>query len=236
MPNKKITFRRDRVLEKIQRGPIRYATLAGSHAYAVRKRLRPIIDRLESAGEIRLVQLEGFPFYVAADWVLTDEHRLQLIQNRCKPVDGCMVWTGYIDPRRGPMVRFLDESPMPARRAIWQIKRGPLEFQQTVRADDCCHEGCVEYRHMKLGRREDPEKGRNITLLQRHRIATSHQDRRGKLNWDKVHTIRAGGEDDQVLAERFGVSKATIGQVRRGETWRELGGMFTSLMPGRAAA
>lgn len=192
MPNKKITFRRARVLEKIQRGPIRYATLAGSHAYAVRKRLRPIIDRLESAGEIRLVQLEGFPFYVAADWVLTDEHRLQLIQNRCKPVDGCMVWTGYIDPRRGPMVRFLDESPMPARRAIWQIKRGPLEFQQTVRADDCCHEGCVEYRHMKLGRREDPAKGRNITLLQRHRIATSHQDRRGKLNWDKVHTIRAG--------------------------------------------
>ena len=37
------TFRRDRVLAKIQQGPIRYADLAGSHSYAIRKRLRPLI-------------------------------------------------------------------------------------------------------------------------------------------------------------------------------------------------
>ena len=73
-------------------------------------------------------------------------------------------------------------------------------------------------------------------MLHRQRIAQAHQVTRGKLDWEKVRVIRASTESDAVMAEQFGVSKATIGQVRRGETWKEFGGLFTSLLPGRAAA
>ena len=224
------SFRRARVLEKIKQGPIKYAELAGSTSDAARKKLRPIIDRLTESGDIRKIYIDSFPYYVAADWDLTDDDRLQWIKNRCKPVDGCMVWTGYVDPRRGPVVRFGDESPIPARRVVWQIKRGPLGFQQTVRVRPGCDDACVEYAHMVLGRREDSAKGRNITVLQRSRIASAQQVRSGKLDWDKVREIRASSDSDQEAATRHGVSKATIGQIRRGDTWREFGGMFTSLM------
>lgn len=232
----KKNFRRDRVLAKIQQGPIRYADLAGSHSYAIRKRLRPLIDRLEAEGLIRKLYIDRFPYYVTAEWELTDEQRLEIIKGRCKPVDGCMVWAGFVDPKRGPMVRFGDESPMPTRRAVWQIKRGALGYQQTVRMQPVCEPACVEYSHMKLGRREDPITGRNISMLARQRIAEAHQRTRGKLDWEKVRAIRASTESDAVMAEQFGVSKATIGQVRRGETWKEFGGLFTSLLPGRAFA
>ena len=230
------TFRRDRVLAKIQQGPIRYADLAGSHSYAIRKRLRPLIDRLVAEGLIRETYIDRFPYYVAADWELTDEQRLEIMKGRCKPVHGCMVWTGYVDPKRGPIVRFGDESPTPARRAAWQIKRGPLGYQQTVRMQADCEPDCIEYTHMKLGRREDPAKGKHISVLHRQRIAQAHQVTRGKLDWEKVRVIRASTKSDAVMAEQFGVSKATIGQVRRGETWKEFGGLFTSLLPGRAFA
>ncbi|AVS67868.1 hypothetical protein C8245_21300 [Paracidovorax avenae] len=224
------------VLERIKRGPVSFAALAGSRSPSVRARLRPVIDWLVEVGEIRLIRLDGFAYYVAAAWVLTDEMRLQLIEGRCKPVDGCMVWTGYVDPKRGPMVRFgPDDKPTSTRRMVWQIKRGPLGYQQTIRCRADCHEACVEYTHMVRGRREDLAKGRSITVLQRARIARAHQQR-GKLDWDKVHAIRASREPAAVLSERYGVSKPTITQVRRGETWREMGGLFTGLMPGRAAA
>lgn len=229
-------FRRDRVLAKIQEGPVRHADLAGTMSDPVRARLRKVIDALLYEGVIRQVYIDRFPHYVAADWELTDEQRLEIMNGRCKPIHGCMVWTGYVDPKRGPIVRFGDDSPTPARRAVWQIKRGPLGYQQTVRMRPDCETNCIEYAHMKLGRREDPAKGKNISPLHRQRIAKAHQRARGKLDWDKVHAIRASNESDQVLARRFGVSKATIGQARRGETWKEFGGLFTSLLSGRAAA
>ncbi len=224
------------VLARIQDGPIRYADLAGSRSYTVRQRLRPIIDQLEVEGEIRQVYIDRFPHYVAKDWELTDKLRLQIIMGRCKLVNGCAVWAGYVDPQRGPMVRLADESPKAVRRAVWEIKRGPLDYQETVRMSDSCDDACVEYRHMHLGRREDPAKGKSIPILQRRRIADTHQRARGKLDWEKVRTIRSCNDSNAQLAARYGVSKATIAQVRRQETWREFGGIFTSLLPGRAAA
>lgn len=218
------------VLAAIQEGPCRYAVLAGSMSDPRRARLRRVIDKLVAQGAIKQVYIDRFPYYVTADWAMTDAQRLEIVTGRCRPVDGCMVWTGYVDPKRGPIVRFGDGSPIPVRRAVWQIKRGALGYQQTVRVRDECEPNCVEYRHMRLGRREDPAKGKNIALLHRQRIAQAHQTARGKLDWDKVREIRASNEPDAELAKRYGVSKATIGQVQRGDTWKEFVGMFTALL------
>lgn len=229
----RFNFTRKQILARIEAGPVQYAAMAGTMSDPARAKLRRIIDKLVADGLIRLVHLDRFPHYVAANWEMADELRLQLIEGKCRrTVDGCLIWTGYIDPRRGPMVRFgPDGSPTAARRVVWQIKRGPLGLQQTVRAG-CGDEACVAYGHMQLGTRADKSRGRSVTPLTRQRIARSHQAARGKLDMAKVREIRASLEPEAVLAERYGVSKPTIGQVRRNETWREFGGMFSALIAG----
>ena len=234
---RRFEFARDQVLATIEAGPVQYAALAGTMSDPARAQLRAIIDELTGQGLIRLIQLDRFPHYVTTDWVMPDELRLQLIEGKCRrTVDDCLIWTGYIDPRRGPMVRFgPDGPPTAARRVVWTIKRGPLGLQQTVRAG-CDDPACVAYEHMKLGTRADKARGRSLTPLTRLRIARAQQAARGKLDLEKVRAIRASAESETVLAERYGVSKPTIGQIRRNETWREEGGMFTALIPGRARA
>lgn len=235
--NRRFEFDRDQVLATIEAGPVQYAALAGTMSDPARAQLRAIIDELMGQGLIRLIHLDRFPHYVATDWVMSDELRLQLIEGKCRrTVDGCLVWSGYVDPRRGPMVRFgADGFPTAVRRVVWAIKRGPLGLQQTVRAG-CDDPACVEYEHMKLGTRADKARGRSLTPLTKLRIARAHRAARGKLDIEKVRVIRASTETEAVLAERYGVSKPTIGQIRRNETWREEGGMFTALIPGRARA
>lgn len=233
-----MTHTREFVLATITAGPVRFSALAGSKARPVRMSLRVIVDALTAEGLIRQVYIDRFPYYVASDWELSDEERVKIIYGRCKPVHGCMVWTGYVDPRRGPVARIgKDEPPISARRMVWQSKRKALDYQQTVRMRDDCEANCIEYSHMRLGRREDAAKGRTQSLPTRQRMAEVFQRNRAKLDWDKVRAIRASTEKEAVLALRYGVSKPTIGQVRRGETWHEYRqGMFTGLITGRRAA
>lgn len=229
MTAKKITFTRAGVLARIQAGPIRYADLADSKSHAVRKRLRSIVTDLEQEGLVTKITLDGFPHYVTADWTIPDDLRVQLILNGCKPIDGCMVWTGYVNDKRGPIVRFGQEPPKAARRVVWQAKNGPLKHGQTVKVKPCCDFACVEYDHMVIVSKSFPTKGRNITQLHRSRIAAACR-RDSKLDWDMVRAIRSSDEDGTVLAKRYGVSTSTINQVLRNETWQEIGGMFTSLL------
>lgn len=230
-------FTSSNVLARIKRGPVRYSDLAGTRAHRVRVHLRPIIDALEAQNAIKGIHLDGVAHYAIADWELSDSEKLRLIEEKSRRLmDGCLEWTGYVDPRRGPMVRFgSDGSPIAVRRVVWGIKRGELDYQDTVRFR-CENSACIELKHMKKGRREDPAKGRALNPAQRSRIAEGLRATRAKLDWDKVRTIRASSESDAVLAERYQVTKATISAVRRNETWQELGGMFTSLITGRTRA
>ena len=45
----------------------------------------------------------------------------------------------------------------------------------------------------------------------------------GALSWDAVLEIRSSGESAVALAQRFGVSDALVGKVRRGELYKTLG-------------
>ena len=40
---------------------------------------------------IRETYIDRFPYYVAADWELTDEQRLEIMKGRCKPVVHCRI-------------------------------------------------------------------------------------------------------------------------------------------------
>lgn len=228
-----VIFTRETVLARVAAGPVRYSEIAGTRAHRVRVLLRPVVDALLADGLVRIAQLDRTPHYVLADWEMSDEDKLRIIEGRCrKLMDGCMAWTGYIDPRRGPMVRFeTDGAPMSARRMVRTIRRGPLGYQETVRAA-CGNDACVAYAHMRLGRREDKLVGQSISPITRQRIARTQQAT-SKLDLCKVRSIRqraAAGETQPALAKAFGVSKGTISEIVRHLTWREDTGMFTSLL------
>ena len=57
--------------------------------------------------------------------------------------------------------------------------------------------------------------GQALPLTHRLAISAAKQAQVGKLDWDKVRTIRASTETRKALAERYGVSTSLIGQVLR---------------------
>lgn len=147
------------------------------------------------------------------------------IQGMTKYDGDCEVWTGA--PRKSglpPQVGFRfdgERSMLSARTIRWNAQRGvPLGHNYVVRMT-CGNPLCLTAAHMvrktraELVRRNAEESGTRRT------IATMIANRkvRGKLDEDKAHEIRTSGEIDRVLAQRFGVSRALIGQVRRGERW-----------------
>lgn len=232
---KKIMPSRDEVLEILQAGPARFIDLAkGSRAYWVRKPLRETIDALVADGLVELIYLEGQQRYALVGWTPSNEDLLEIITNKCRrTIDGCLEWTGYIDPRRGPMYR-LNDVPTSIRRLVWAIKRGrKLHFQETVKPVECDNWACVEYAHLALSRREDAITGKPRTLLHSMRIAHAHRAMRGVITMEIARQIRASNSTEKEEAKKWGISTATVGQVRRGEIWKEYG-LFTSLL--KAAA
>lgn len=226
------------ILARLAVAPARFADLAGSKAHRSRIGLRVIVDRLVAQGHVRMVYIDRFPHLVLKDWEPTKEQTLSILEGRGKrTADGCLIWTGYTDPSRGPMAS-LGSPPQPTsvRRTIWGIKRKPLEFNDTVKPS-CGNWECVEYRHMVLANRADPAIGRKKTTLHAMRIAQGLRALKGKLTMEIAREIRASSETAAKLATQYGVSKEAINMVRRGETWKEYQqGLFTGLIEGRRAA
>lgn len=227
-------FSKSAILARVRQGPVKLLELAqGSRNPEVRKRLMLHVDSLVADGAIKRLWIQGFPHYVTTRHETTDDDRVRMLQENCRPIDGCMAWASYVDPQRGPIGRA-DGAPLNVRRFIWGVKRGKLSTHQIVRMRPECEHGCIEYTHMRIGPRNEHAVGQALPLTHRRAISAGKQEQVGKLDWDKVREIRASGEPRQALAERYGVSRSLIGMVLRHEVWVETGGMFTGLL--RAAA
>lgn len=225
-------YSRDKVLAQIQAGPVRYKDLAISAANRDRVGLRKIIDRLTAKGLIRTTYIDRFPYLVAADWTPTQDMLLAILEGRGKPTaDGCLLWTGYTDPGRGPMATIGSPAqPTSVRRTIWQIKREPLTFNETIKPS-CGKWTCIAYACMEKATRADPAIGRRKTPIHAMNIALGMRKLKSKLTMEIARDIRASAEPADALAIHYGVSQAAINMIRRGVTWKEYGnGLFTGLM------
>lgn len=228
----KIRFSKSAILHRVRKDPVKLLELAqGSENHMVRKRLMRHINALVADGAIIKIWMQGFPHYVKAGHETTDDDRMRMLLENCRPIDGCMVWASYIDPQRGPLVRLDTPKPVNVRRFIWGVKRAPIDDKNSiVRMRPDCEHGCIEYTHMRLGRRNEHAKGQALTLMHRLSITAAKRASVGKLDWDKVRAIRASTETRKALAARYGVSATMIGKVIRQEVWAEGAGMFTGLL------
>ena len=231
---RKYKFSKSAILARVRQGPVKLLELAqGSRNPEVRKRLMRHVHAMERAGTIKKQWLNGFPHYTLPKDAITDDDRVRMLRENCRKVDGCLAWASHVDPLRGPIGR-VGGPALNVRRFIWRVTRGELGRDQIIRMRPDCEPGCIEYAHMRIGKRNETRRGAKLLPLHHQAMATALRARLGKLDWDKAREIRASGEPRQVLAERYGVSRSLIGMVLRHEVWVESGGMFTGLL--RAAA
>lgn len=224
---------RESVLAKITLGPIRFQHLAGSAKHEHRIELRKVVDKLTEEGLIRLTYIDRFPHLVLKDWRPSDDLTLMLLEGRGRPTEeGCLLWSGYTDPMRGPMASLGEPRiPTSVRRVIWGLKRKPLDQNLTVKPT-CGNWDCIAYGHMKAVKgRSEAQTGTKKTRIHAMNIANGLRKKQGKLTMEIAREARQSTLSAAKFAALHGVTKEAIAMIRRGQTWKEYGnGFFTGLI------
>ena len=214
-----IEFDLDEVFARIRQKPVRWNDLAGTKT--ARRLLRPIIDELLASGAVKFVRLGGSRHLAAAAWCPSKQEELDEIYGRCRAVDGCMLWTGRIDPDRGPaMYAAWGGTERSARRRIWGIQQRKLDRSTTIVMTCANPDDCVLFEHMRRGNRGVKLKGKPKTLLHRSAIAAAKRQATGKLTEERVALILTSEKSTRCLARELDVSHATVQAVRAGDRWR----------------
>lgn len=108
-----------------------------------------------------------------------------------------------------------------AHRVAWEAHHGPIPEGIKV-LHRCDEPACFDVRHLFLGTIGDnnadrDQKGRGVVPNNRGMRHGLH-----KLTDEQVLAIYRSADQGKVLAERYGVSKTCISQIRHGKRWRHL--------------
>lgn len=132
----------------------------------------------------------------------------------------CWEWTSFRDPNGYGRINIKNK-PVLAHRLSWEIHKDNIPKGLCV-LHGCDNPGCVSPRHLFLGTQKDNvadciRKGRDnygLVLGEKHGCS--------KLTEKDVLAIRSSEETGVILAKRYGVSTATISDVRKGHIWKHL--------------
>lgn len=109
-----------------------------------------------------------------------------------------------------------------AHRASYAVANGPIDPGLVV-CHRCDTPACVNPDHLFVGTHKDNTQDCVRKGRIRNGPSQGEQNANAKLNWAKVHDIRASlgtGEHPRRLAEVYGVSIATIRSIDKGRIWR----------------
>ncbi len=84
----------------------------------------------------------------------------------------------------------------------------------------CDNPSCCNPKHLKIGTRAENNKDRAIK--NRNRNQQGEKNNMSKLSSEEVLQIRNSKKSENVLGSKYGVSRALIGNIRRGEIWKHL--------------
>lgn len=135
---------------------------------------------------------------------------------------GCWVWTGPRFEKRGGYgcftMRPANIRLKRAHRLAWELFRGPIPAGASV-LHSCDNPPCVNPEHLFLG-------GPAANMADK--VAKGRQNRgerhgRRKLTEAEAIIVRNDPRPYSQIAATFGVSMATISDVKRARSWRHLG-------------
>lgn len=160
------------------------------------------------------------------------------IRSRCSEIGECLRMNSKAKTRhhrRHPLIRLPGvEQQVLARRALYEAERGPIRGSQVL-TPTCGDECCIQPEHQKqISQREKRRLGaeaggKSPTRAAKVRAARQVQAR-NKLNLELAREIRASDETNVAWAARLNVNPATISDVRKHKTWRDVRDPFAGLM------
>lgn len=137
-------------------------------------------------------------------------------------VDQCWEWSGMMNTTGYGRFSLNDKHQL-AHRVAYMMFIGAIPNGMAV-CHRCDNRKCVNPHHLWLGTtaaniRDAVEKGRHVS-------PDTRGDRNGnrKLDWPSVRTIRAmhkAGVKKHLIAQSFGVTPSTIGNITNNQTWKE---------------
>ena len=131
--------------------------------------------------------------------------------------DECWNWTGPTAQRtKGYGVFSLNRLPKRAHRYAWEVTHGDIPAGMFV-CHSCDNPSCCNPSHLFLGTPGDNSRD----MVRKGRAGLSGR----KLTDEDVHTIRvllSNGETLTSIAERYGVTKTCICDIRKHRTWRNV--------------
>ena len=131
--------------------------------------------------------------------------------------NNCWNWLGARD-RDGYGNCFQKIKP---HRWIYQYYNGPITSDQFV-CHSCDNPACVNPQHLWLGTLQDNHQ--DMMKKGRHGYGRfpGSQNKSAKLTEQQVLEIRALPGPNRLIAEKYGVSKCTIDEIRARKTWRHI--------------
>ncbi|MBK7865259.1 MAG: HNH endonuclease [Archangiaceae bacterium] len=132
--------------------------------------------------------------------------------------NGCWLWSAYVT-RLGYGRFVLSDVPIAAHRASWTLNVGPIPAGLDV-LHRCDVRRCVNPAH--LFRCTDLDKGRDMMAKGRGNKPHGETHGRAKVTAEQVRQIRhrfATGERQFELRAEFGLSKAQVSKICRGQSW-----------------
>ena len=149
----------------------------------------------------------------------------------------CWIWTGSVSQQGHPIIHFRQpiyghKGCMTVRRYVWLLQYGVLRPREPIGCT-CGEKLCVNPAHLfqssaqkvaKLAAKRGAWKGLDRAI----KISVAKRAT-GKLDIDKAREIRLSEEPGPVLAERYGVNKSLINNIKRGNVWKDYGNPFAGL-------
>jgi hypothetical protein len=149
----------------------------------------------------------------------------------------CWIWTGAVNQQDHPIIHLRQpiyghKGCLTVRRFVFLLANGVLPARRPIGCR-CGEKLCVNPEHLflstqsrigKLAAKNGAWKGQDRAI----KISVAKRAA-GKLDIDKAREIRMSDESGPVLAQRFGVDKSLINNIKRGNVWKDYSNPFAGL-------
>jgi len=148
---------------------------------------------------------------------LSLNEKLQFYSRKCSDSD-CVLWTGDTS-KNGYGRLFWKRKSHRVHRLVWEIHNGPIPAGMLI-CHRCDVRFCINPTHLFLGTNADNTA--DMIRKGRLRVAKGEESGHAKLTEQAVRAIRFSRTPRSVLAEKFGVTVTTIGDILHRKSWRHL--------------